>query len=91
MDIREELDLILLEMYGYAFSEGDRGMASKKSTDKAHVAILSLFTHLIEEEAKGMKARSMSVSSPMPYYHVGYEKALSDLSTRLIEAVKGKV
>lgn len=54
-------------------------------------AIVALFTHLIEEEAKGMKHQV--VTDPVGRTHllaVGYNKALLDMESRLIEAVKGK-
>ena len=63
--------------------------------------IIALFTHLIEEEAKGMGKLTTGFSidqkhfvNPKDYVKnkeaFAYNQALSDLSTRLIEAVKGK-
>ena len=50
-------------------------------------AILERFTHLIEEEAKKLKMEDMNTASSARLVH---DLAIKDLSTRLIEAVKGK-
>jgi hypothetical protein len=49
-DYSEEIDLIVLELFGSAFAQGDMGMVtSKKATDKASTQIKSLFREIVKE------------------------------------------
>jgi hypothetical protein len=41
---KEDIDLVLLELYGRAFSEGQLGQASSKGTEKAVNQLLSLIS-----------------------------------------------
>ena len=71
-------------------------------TPKTTDLILSLFTHLIEEEAKGMESHiNYHIENGIEYldqndvgismqWEKGHNYALEKLSKRLIEAVKGK-
>ena len=102
MDIREQFIEIAKQNHcRYCHNIGEMGVLSEKCNGDAEYtadASLSLFVHLIEEEAKGLRDTENMIEVCKNYsddldtsihFDDGYSRALSDLSHCLIEAVKG--
>ena len=77
-NLRSDIDNLIND---FVYNEKPRGMFIDN--------IRSLFTHLIEEEAKGMEIKTSGKGWIDSTNWSGYREAISDYKSRLIEAVKG--